>query len=308
MAVLIRSNLFDDVFFNKLSSPARYLYILLGFFLVENPKIDDITFLNKTSGMDEIDLVAALQEIHFNNLLRYANNAIDLPFLDMHFVHLPNAIDGKVQRPTLHGKLTTQQILKPEALFEVKAKPRERRRLIAPGKEENGLSVAGIALKRSPGKESFQLSLQGIQPIERQEVFTKKEQDSLSMMADMHEIFEEWKSIMNVHYARLTPDRRKKILARLQKYSKKDIIIAIQGCAGSSFHMGGNDRHIKYNDIELICRDESKLEKFIAMGISINNPVLIETPQSIIDKKERAALLQRFKKQKQQPEEEITFE
>lgn len=62
--------------------------------------------------------------------------------------------------------------------------------------------------------------------------------------------------------SKLTSDRRLKIKARLKTYSPFSIIWAICGCGASDFHQGKNDNNKKYNDITLICRNDSKIEGF----------------------------------------------
>jgi Helix-turn-helix domain len=76
-------------------------------------------------------------------------------------------------------------------------------------------------------------------------------------------IFEHWRQTMGKNGARLTPERRSKIAARLkQGYTADQIKRAIDGCAGSKFHRDGG-----YNDLTLICRSGAKLESFEAMPV-----------------------------------------
>ena len=81
---------------------------------------------------------------------------------------------------------------------------------------------------------------------------------------DVRKIFEHWKAKTGTN-ARLTPERRRLIQARLKDgYPVNDCLRAIDGCATSDFHMargefvGGK----KYNDITLIFRNGAKLEWF----------------------------------------------
>jgi len=71
---------------------------------------------------------------------------------------------------------------------------------------------------------------------------------------------------MQKERAKLTPGRRVKIRSRLEEgYAFEDIIQAICGCSGSSFHMGDNERNTRFDDVTLICRNGSKLEGFMGM-------------------------------------------
>ena len=78
-------------------------------------------------------------------------------------------------------------------------------------------------------------------------------------------IFEHWKEAMKHPGAILSEERRKKIRTRLNDgYSYEKCIAAIDGCAGSSYHMGKNDTGTVYDSIDLIFRTASKIEEFIA--------------------------------------------
>lgn len=78
------------------------------------------------------------------------------------------------------------------------------------------------------------------------------------------EIFTYWQIALNHPTAKLTDDRRRRIEARLrEKYTVEEIKSAIDGCAASPFHRGENDKGQVFDDLELICRNGSKLESFI---------------------------------------------
>ena len=81
-------------------------------------------------------------------------------------------------------------------------------------------------------------------------------------------IFEFWVWCMqkNPKVTKFAPERRRKIQARLrQGYTLENIIQAICGCSGSAWHMGDNSDCTKYDDLTLICRNGSKLERFMGM-------------------------------------------
>jgi len=78
-------------------------------------------------------------------------------------------------------------------------------------------------------------------------------------------IFEHWKKIMKHPKAILSEERKKKIRARLNDgYSFEQCIKAINGCAASSYHMGNNEGKTVYDSIDLIFRNASKIESFMA--------------------------------------------
>jgi hypothetical protein len=85
----------------------------------------------------------------------------------------------------------------------------------------------------------------------------------------VRDVFDHWKARMGRNIAtRLTAERSRAIKARLADgYSPGQIKRAIDGCAGSDFHMGRHEktRGRPQNDLTLICRNGSKLETFEAM-------------------------------------------
>ena len=77
-------------------------------------------------------------------------------------------------------------------------------------------------------------------------------------------VFEYWKDIMKHPGALLSPERSKKIKARLNEgFKVEQCLEAIEGCAGSSYHMGENDTGTRYDSIDLIFRNTSKTEDFM---------------------------------------------
>lgn len=80
-------------------------------------------------------------------------------------------------------------------------------------------------------------------------------------------LFHHWRMRTGRATSQLTPERARVLRRRLADgYTEADIKRAIDGCAGSDFHSGNNDRDKAYNDLTLICRTGSKLEDFIQMA------------------------------------------
>jgi hypothetical protein len=74
-------------------------------------------------------------------------------------------------------------------------------------------------------------------------------------------LFDYWRTKCGHPKALLTLDRKTKVIARLREgYSEADIRQAIDGAAK---HAYVDDRGVRYDDLELICRSGSKLEGFI---------------------------------------------
>lgn len=65
----------------------------------------------------------------------------------------------------------------------------------------------------------------------------------------------------------LGPSRRRVIERALDMgYGEDTLKLAVDGCAGSRWHAGENDRGTPFDDLELILRDERHIEQFSERG------------------------------------------
>ena len=98
-----------------------------------------------------------------------------------------------------------------------------------------------------------------------QEPITNNQLSNMSPKGnDALEIFNHWKSVMKKgNNSLLNTKRTKAITARLKEgYTVEQIKLAITGCSMTPHNMGQNDNSKKYDDLELICRDGSNVERF----------------------------------------------
>lgn len=86
-----------------------------------------------------------------------------------------------------------------------------------------------------------------------------------ALSSEMLDVFDEWKRVMGKPNAQFTPERERKVRARLKDYPKERLFAAIAGCKRSPHHQGQNDTGAKYDDLELICRDGKHVEMFEGM-------------------------------------------
>lgn len=84
---------------------------------------------------------------------------------------------------------------------------------------------------------------------------------------DVHAVFDYWKAKREHGKAKLDAKREKKIRERLADgYTVAEICQAVDGIGNSRYHMGQNDNRTIYDDIELICRDAGKVDKFMRLA------------------------------------------
>lgn len=104
----------------------------------------------------------------------------------------------------------------------------------------------------------------------RKEDVAKGEQRAkASVVEDSHieEVYEYWLMIMRPESKRipkLDEMRRRKIGWAIHDYGVSGCRQAIDGCASSSWHMGRNPSRRRYDSIELIFRDQAKVEMFMS--------------------------------------------
>jgi hypothetical protein len=92
---------------------------------------------------------------------------------------------------------------------------------------------------------------------------------------DVRSVFAYWQEVMSHPHAKLDDKRAKAIGKRLSDgYTVGELCQAIDGCKRSPHHMGQNEQRTVYDDIELICRDGTHVDKFIKLA----GPVGIADP------------------------------
>lgn len=80
-------------------------------------------------------------------------------------------------------------------------------------------------------------------------------------------VFDYWRQIMGHERARMDAARQTVIRKRLADgYTVEDLMLAIEGCAASAFHMGENERGQRYDSLTLILRDADHVDKFMRAG------------------------------------------
>lgn len=117
----------------------------------------------------------------------------------------------------------------------------------------------------------------------REEEEIEKERDvaqsappSQPLTPEVVTVFEFWKATMDSPRSLLDKKRTASIKAALKTgYTVEQLCDAITGCSKSAFHMGENDRGVKYNGLDLILRNAEHIDKFIVIGQSPIQPVKV---------------------------------
>lgn len=83
---------------------------------------------------------------------------------------------------------------------------------------------------------------------------------------DIQKVYEYWLAEMRPDRTRvpaLDDRRRLKVAAAIYDYGVDECLRAIDGCGASDFHMGRNKANKRYDDLELIFRDQDHVERFL---------------------------------------------
>jgi hypothetical protein len=99
-------------------------------------------------------------------------------------------------------------------------------------------------------------------PNQEQEQEPEQEQEQ-PKAADL--VFDHWRKVMGKGGRTEFDDKRRgRVEARLDGgYSVPDLFQAIEGCKLTPYNMGQNDKGQPFNDLELICRDASHVDRFM---------------------------------------------
>lgn len=79
-------------------------------------------------------------------------------------------------------------------------------------------------------------------------------------------VFEHWQREHDHPQAKLTPDRRRLIAARLKTFAEPVLLECISGYKRSPHHMGENKQGRRYDDIELFLRDAKHVETGVQLA------------------------------------------
>lgn len=96
----------------------------------------------------------------------------------------------------------------------------------------------------------------------------------------VRQVFDHWIEVMgkNPKTTKMASKRKTKIEKALKAYGLENVKKAIDGCRANPFNMGDNQEGKRYNDIELILRDEVRIERFMELADSPPKPAANQPP------------------------------
>lgn len=105
-----------------------------------------------------------------------------------------------------------------------------------------------------------------IEPQEPNRIVESADADpTASRAAQAREVFDFWREHLEHPNAIFKGKRERAVLSRLKDgYTLAQVKLAVKGCRLTPHNMGENDRHQRFDDLELICRDGTHLERFIS--------------------------------------------
>lgn len=140
----------------------------------------------------------------------------------------------------------------------------------------SGHSTDKVRPEKSRGEESKSRE-------DKQKHLPDSQAKSDEFASQVNEVFEFWRNTLGKDSrTKLTQKRSSKVKARLKDgFTVAELCQAIEGCAKSPFHMGQNDTGAVHDDLELICRDDSKVKRFIGIANQSAQPYTATTANNI---------------------------
>ena len=119
-----------------------------------------------------------------------------------------------------------------------------------------------------PGEETAVVPVESEKKPRGESAHTRQKKSKASTVADelAQQVYEYWCAVMRPGRTRvpqLDIKRMTAVKSAIHDFGIEDCMRALDGCAKSDFHMGRNKQNKRYDDIELILRDQEHVERFI---------------------------------------------
>lgn len=124
-----------------------------------------------------------------------------------------------------------------------------------PGREGKGREGKGEKIRKVSDETSPLFSSENLD--------CANTQDKDSVSRKVQEVFEYWLQVMEHPRSKLDGKRDRVIKTAFKNYSIADLKKAIDGCKKTPFNMGDNEQCQRYDELTLILRDATHIERFI---------------------------------------------
>ena len=148
--------------------------------------------------------------------------------------------------------------------------------VVRPRIDEHGVIPTDVA---DDGKEAVRapISAANESTLKSQETTTLPSKKATANHDQIIAIFCHWQRVMKHERSHLDAKRRTRIGSALKLgYSEAECIQAIDGCRASAWHMGANDRNMRYDSIDVIFRSADQIDKFLTLALE--GAPRVETP------------------------------
>lgn len=140
---------------------------------------------------------------------------------------------------------------------------RKRRGIVARASRDGSAGVAGdVTLRDETRRVETLSSTLDLIPLEVKLPEDTPRALEEKLTDDEFQVFEHWRQTLEHPRAVASKERKRLIAKWLPVYGVARLQAAIVGCSRSPHHMGQNDRHQRYDSLELILRDAKHIEDF----------------------------------------------
>lgn len=192
------------------------------------------------------------------------NQLVQSGYLKLYPCKKGKKVYGQVVNFLKHQKVNRPSHSKIKDLMQFNDNSLNNHGSITVGKEQGtGNREQGKELGRELGREAGSLQSHELLLSESKTKHSDAKAPN-TISTQVNEVFEYWKATMNKNESsKLTKERDKKVRERLKDgYTVDQIKLAVFGCSQSPHNMGQNENRKVYDDLELICRTGSNLERF----------------------------------------------
>ena len=229
-----------------------YRRLIELYYDTEKPLINDIKKLSRLINMreNEQDIEVVLDDFFIESENGYTQNRIEREIDSYH---------SKADKARANGKLGGRP-KKPDAKLK---EPNPKPKITQPVNSANP-DLTGLKANQEPLTNNHKPITINKEPVTSLKEISQPKVETVNQQM-LDDVFNYWRlTTGKAGNVILNEKRKKAVKARMKEgYSVEDIKQAILGCTMTPHNMGDNDNRKVYDDLELICRDGSQLERFM---------------------------------------------